>query len=116
MKWYMKNVITFKNYLTQSNIPSDIKEYVKELEGEKLNWFYNQMKEPIEFLTDDGYLFYKFRWISKYDFDDLSKEIFLQAVFNAEGIEIDIIKPGWISILYDRYEKDINSTMEDVSF
>lgn len=73
------------------------------------------MKEPIEFLTDEGYLFYKFRWISKYEFDDLSKEIFLQSVFNTEGIITDIIKPGWFSILYNRYEKDIYSLMEEIS-
>ena len=115
MKWYMKSIITFKNYLTQSNIPSDIREYVKDLNEEKLNWFFNQMKEPLEFLADEGYLLYKFRWISKYDFEDLSKEIFLQSIFNAEGIQLDIIKSGWISILYERYEKDINSIMEDIS-
>jgi len=115
MKWYMKSIITFKNYLTQSNIPSDIREYVKELAEEKLNWFYNQMKEPIEFLTDDGYLFYKFKWINKYEWDDLSKEIFLQSIFNAEGIELDIIKSGWLNVLYKKYEKDIHSIMEDMS-
>ena len=115
MKWYMKSIITFKNYLTQSNIPSDIREYVKELDEQKLNWFYNQMKEPMEFLTDEGYLFYKFRWISKCKFDDLGKEIFLQSIFNAEGIELDIIKPGWLNILYGRYEKDIHTIMEDIS-
>ncbi|MCL2773386.1 MAG: hypothetical protein FWD71_08545 [Oscillospiraceae bacterium] len=116
MKWYMKSIITFKNYLTQSNIPSDIREYVKELDEEKLNWFYNQMKEPMEFLTDVDYLFYKFRWISICEFDDLSKEIFLQSIFNnAEGIMTDIIKSGWFRILYDRYEKDIYSFIDEIS-
>lgn len=115
MKWYMKNINTFENYLTQSNIPYDMKEYVENLDDEKLNWFYNQMKEPLEFIKDENYLFYKFRWIRKYEFKDLSKEIFLQSIFNSEGIQLDIIKDSWLSILYERYEKDIQSLIDELS-
>ena len=106
----MKNVSTFKNYFTQSNQPHDFRDYVKSLDDDKLNWFYNQMKEPVEFIEDLSYLQYKFQWIK--NSDDLSKELFLQAVFSCEG---HLIKNKWFSILHKRYEKDIQELLEDWS-
>lgn len=32
MKWYMKNVNTFRSYFTQSNQPYDFRDYIKSLE------------------------------------------------------------------------------------
>jgi len=107
MKKYMENVNTFKSYLTRSNMLSDIREYVKDLDNEKLNWFYNQCQEPLKFLTDEGYLFYKFRWIRNHNFNDLSKEIFIESLCNPEGIKEPIVKEEWNNLLYKRYEKDI---------
>ena len=112
MKNYMKNINTFKSYLTASNMPHDIKEYVKELDDEKLQWFYNQAKEPLEFLTNEEYLFYKFRWIKKHDFDDLSKEIFIESLCNPECIKEPIIKAEWGDVLHQRYAKDIQELYE----
>ena len=115
MKRYMKNVDMFKLYLTQLNKPHYIREYVNSLNESELNWFYNQMREPLEFLKEESYLFYKLQWINKYEFDDLSKEIFLQSIFNAEGNENSVIKESWLDILYERYEKDIYSIIEELS-
>ena len=110
MKWYMKNVHTFKNYFTQSNQPHSFREYVQSLDEYKLNQFYNQMKEPVEFITDESYLLYKFQWLE--DSEDLSKEFFLQAVMSCED---HLIKDKWFSILHQRYEKDIQELLEDFS-
>ena len=110
MKWYMKNIYSFKNYFTQSNQPHDFREYVKSLDDNKLNWFYNQMKEPVEFIKDLSYLQYKFQWVK--DSDDLSRELFTQAVMSCEG---HLVKDKWFSILYERYEKDIQESLDDLS-
>ena len=112
MKRYMENINTFKNYLTRTNMSHDIKDYVKNLDEEKLAWFYNQVKEPLEFLTDEEYLFYKFRWIKNRDFKDLSKEIFIESLCNPECIKEPIIKADWDDILHQRYAKDVQYLYE----
>ena len=106
----MKNIHTFRNYFTQSNQPHDFRDYIKSLDENKLNRFYNQMKEPVEFIKDLSYLQYKFQWIK--ETEDLSKELFLQAVFSCEG---QYIKDKWFNVLYERYEKDIQELIEDLS-
>ena len=106
----MKSIHTFKNYFTQTNQPHDFRNYVKSLDDDKLNWFYNQMKEPVEFIKDLSYLQYKFQWIK--DGDDLSKDLFIQAVMSCEG---HLVKDKWFNILYDRYEKDIQELIDDLS-
>ena len=37
MKWYMKNVNTFRSYFTQSNQPYDFRDYIKSLEQAWIN-------------------------------------------------------------------------------
>ena len=113
MKRYMKDVHSFRSYFTQSNQPHYFRGYVEGLGDNKLNWLYNQMKEPLEFLKEESYLLHKFKWINEYEFDDLSKEIFLQSIFNVEGNEEDYIKDKWYNILWERYEKDIQGLFEE---
>ena len=110
MKWYMKNIYTFKNYFTQSNQPHDFRRYIKSLDDNKLNYFYNQMKEPVEFIKDINYLMYKFQWIG--ETEDLSRDLFIQAIMSCET---HLIKDKWFNILHNRYEQDIQDVLEGLT-
>ncbi len=103
---YMKDVSTFKSYMTNGFKPRYLVNYVNSLNEEELNWFYEQMKEPLEFLTTESYLFYKLKWILKNKFTDLSKEIYAEYLCNPEGFTFTIIKPEWEPILEKRYYQD----------
>lgn len=112
MKWYMKNIHVFKNYFTQSNKPHTFRDYINSLSDEKLIQFYNQMKEPVSFVKDLDYLLYKLRWIIDSDSDDLSRDLFIQSVMSCEE---HLIEDKWVSILYKRYEKDIQELLDNLS-
>ena len=103
MRKFMKDIDSFKNYMNGIFSPKYLKEYINSLDELQLEWFYNQMKEPMEFLVDEKYLFYKFKWIKDRDFTDLSKEIFIEYLCNPEGYTFPIIKEEWEDILYERY-------------
>ena len=107
MKEYMKSIDSFKDYLTSVFRPHYLREYVSNLDDDGLLWLYNQMKEPLEFLFDESYLYYKFKWIKDRDFDDLSYEIYVEYLCNPEFFNFTIIKPEWENILYERYKDKI---------
>lgn len=103
----MKDIKSFKDYMTDGYKPDYFSEYVNNLNPDKLEWFYNQVKEPLEFLVTEAYLYYKFKWIKKRNFDDLSYEIYLESLYNPEGFNFDIIKSNWEDILWNRYKNRI---------
>ena len=107
LKEHMKNIKEFKESATSVWIPGYFREYVEELTEKELEDFYRQVKETLEVIEDEGYLIYKFRWIMKRDFTDLRKEIYIESICNAEGLERDIIKPKWREVLYEEYKEDI---------
>ena len=43
----------------------------------------------------------------KRNITDLRKEIYIESLCNAEGLERDIIKPKWREVLYEEYKEDI---------
>lgn len=102
----MTNVNEFKNFATSIWVPDYFREYVQSLDDEKLEWFYNQVKEVLKILISPAYLTYKFKWICKREFTDLSKEIYVEYLYNPECFDFDIIKPEWEDILADRYRDD----------
>lgn len=106
MKEYMNDINTFKDYATSIWVPDYFSEYVNSLNYEELELFYNQVKETLVFLRTGAYLIYKFKWIKDRNFTDLSKEIYLECLYNSEGFGYDIIKPEWENILYERYKDD----------
>jgi len=106
----MKNVHVFKNYFTKVNQPHDFREYIQGLNDDELSWFYNQIKEPVEFIKDINYLMFKLEWFK--DSINLSKDLFIQAVMSCET---HLIKAGWISILHERYKEDIQDLLDDFS-
>ena len=38
---------------------------------------------------------YKFQWIRVREFRDLTKEIYIEYLYNPEGVKFNIFKPGW---------------------
>lgn len=102
----MNDVDTFKNYATSVWVPGYFSEYVSELDDIHLNWFYYQVKNALEFLTTEAYLIYKFKWIKDKPFTDLSKEIYLQYLYNSESFTFDIIKTEWEKVLEEKYKDD----------
>ena len=72
-----------------------------------INTLKKDVKEQLTYQEHEGYLIYKFRWIMKRDFTDLRKEIYIESICNAEGLERDIIKPKWREVLYEKYKEDI---------
>lgn len=106
MNRYMNSINEFKNYATSIWMPDYFREYVNELDEEKLDWFYHQVKDALEFLTSADYLIYKFNWIKEYPFTDLSKEIYLHTLYNPEFFTFDLIKPECEKVLEDKYKDD----------
>lgn len=107
MKSFMKDINTFKMYMTDCLRPEYLVDYVNGLGDKKLECFYNQVKEPMEFLVDESYFYYKFNWIRKREFKDLSLEIYIEYLCNSELFTFPIIKEEWEDILYERYKDKI---------
>lgn len=53
----MKSLDIFKEYMSSSQVPNYVRQYCDNLDEFKWQWFYYQMKEPMEFVTDTEYLF-----------------------------------------------------------
>ncbi len=106
MKEHINNIEEFKKYATSSFVPNYFKNYVNALELGELKWFYEQVKNVLAILTDEGYLIYKFQWIRVREFRDLTKEIYIEYLYNPEGVKFNIFKPGWEEKLDDKYQYD----------
>ncbi|MEL7567484.1 MAG: hypothetical protein AAGU75_00395 [Bacillota bacterium] len=95
----MKSLDEFKEFMAGSKVPNYVRRYCEDLDEFKWQWFYLQMKEPIEFVADVDYLFYILKWILKSNFDDLGYEVYFQSVMNPEMHPEPLIKDEWWSIL-----------------
>lgn len=107
----MNSLDTFKDFMVSNEVPSYVWRYCSVLDEYKWQWFYLQMKEPMEFVTDIDYLFYILKWILKQDFKDLSYSVFFQDIMDPECRPESLIKNEWWPILQKRYlaqlQKDI---------
>ena len=110
----MKSPDVFKEFMAGSNVPNYVRRYCEGLDEFKWQWFYFQMKEPIEFVADVDYLFYILKWILKSNFDDLGYEVYFQSVMNPEMYPEQLIKDEWWSILQKRYYERFNSEISEI--
>lgn len=112
IKEFMDNVYKFYYYITKSNMISDnIKRYIENLDGPKLVWFYNQMKEPVKIINNYESLFEYLDIIIENDFKDLTLEIYLNYCedhFNNKYFFVS----GWEDILSCRYKKEVHDMYE----
>lgn len=106
MKEHMNTIEEFKKYATCELLPNYFRNYITALSEEELSWFYNQVKEVLNILNDEGYLIYKFKWIRIREFRNLTKEIYIESLYNPEGFQFSIFKPGWEEKLAERFQYD----------
>jgi len=115
---FMKSLQAFKVYMISTEAPNYVRRYCERLDKYEWLWFYEQMKEPMEFVEDTEYLFYILKWILKYDFDDLSYDVYTHYVMDPELCHDDAIKDAWMGILKERYgehlEEEIISGLYDI--
>ena len=108
MKNHIRTIDEFKAYATSVWVPDYFKVYVESLDEEKLEWFYNQVKDTLDVLACEEYLLYKFKWILNRPFTDLTKEIYVEYLYNPEMFKFDIIKPEYGRLLDKKYENDFD--------
>lgn len=108
---YMNNIFKFYYFMTKSpKVNRKTKEYVQKLNEKELIWFYKQMKEPVNFIIDEHFLFYYLDIIISHDFKDLSCEFFLY--YNIEMFCFDeIIDSKWMKLLSNRYKKELENAL-----
>ena len=108
----MYSLSFFKNYMTGSDVPNYVIRYCEGLNEQKWGWFYDQMKDAIEVVSDTDYMFYVLKWILKYEFDDLVYEIYFQDYMDPEMRPDSLIKDEWAETLHKKY---VSRLMEDMS-
>ncbi|MBU9713142.1 hypothetical protein [Evansella tamaricis] len=84
------------------------------MDDSQWQWFYEQMLEPVTFVTDIPYLFYILKWILKYDFDDLSYAVYFQDLMDPECIPQSLIKDEWLPVLCNRYELRLKKELFEI--
>lgn len=112
--YFMKSLAAFKEFMTGFKAPNYVRRYCEGLDDFKWQWFYFQMKEPIEFVADVNYLFYVLKWILKSNFDDLGYEVYFQSVMDPEMRPEPLIKDEWWPVLQKRYYERFNSEMAEI--
>ena len=112
----MKSLGSFKSFMLGNAVPNYVKRYCIGLDEFKWQWFYFQMKEPVEFITDIDALFYILKWILKYVFDDLAYEIFFQEIMDPECRSESLIKDEWWDILQTRYKQRLTEDIPNIHY
>lgn len=110
----MESLNSFKSFMSGNDVPTYINRYCQDLDNRSWERFYEQMKEPLEFVKDTETLIYVLKWILKYDFDDLSYAVFFQGFMDPEGTG-DLIMDSWWQILCDRYWSRIEHDMSGIA-
>lgn len=113
---FIKSLDSFQVFMLGEDMPSYIHRYCNQLDDAQWQWFYEQMLEPVAFVTDISYLFYELKWILKYDFDDLSYAVYFQAMMNPECMPQPPIKEEWLSTLRDRYVQRWKKELSDIHY
>jgi len=116
MKKYMESIKSFKDYMLHKRNENYIIRYCNSLDELGWNNFYNQMKEPLEFIIDESYLFYILKWILKFPYEDLSYDVYLEVIMNPGQIVKPLITTKWHSILEQRYEKKIDEFINEIRY
>ncbi|OIJ21359.1 hypothetical protein BKP45_00850 [Anaerobacillus alkalidiazotrophicus] len=100
---FIKSIDSFQVFMLGEGVPCYVQRYCKQLDASQWQWFYEQMLEPVTFVTDTAYLFYVLKWILKYDFDDLSYAVYFQDIMDPECNPQSLIKDEWLPVLWNRY-------------
>ena len=104
---YMDNVFKFYFFMTKSlDIPPKLKRYITQLDGKDLVRFYYQMKEPLEFVTNDDFMYFYLDNIIEHKYKDLSLELYI-CYYLDNSYPDDVIKSNWLDILSKRYREEI---------
>lgn len=96
------------------DVPCYVQRYCKQLDDSQWKWFYEQMVEPVTFVTDIAYLFYVLKWILKFNFDDLSYAVYFQDILDPECIPQSLIKNEWLPVLRNRYEQRLKKELFEI--
>lgn len=110
----MKSIETFKEHMLNYRNANYINRYCKLLDEFSWKKFYDQMKEPLQFVLDEEYLFYILKWILKEPFEDLSYEVYLQITMDPEQTSGPLIKAEWKVILDERYEEKLDELISEL--
>jgi len=102
---FMRLLEKFKAQMTGPHAPNYVRRYCEDLNGQKWEWFYAQMKNAMEVAVDTDRLMYVLKWILKTDFDDLVYEVYFQDYMNPEMFPDSLIKEEWQDVLYGRYKE-----------
>ena len=94
--------------MTSSHAPNYVRRYCENLNEQKWEWIYAQMKNAMEISVDADCLMYILKWILKTDFDDLVYEVYLQDYMNPEMSPDSLVKDEWQGILNDRYKRTLD--------
>lgn len=104
---YMDSVFKFYFFINKSlDVPPKLKSYITKLDGNDLVRFYHQMKEPLEFITNDDFMYFYLDNIIEHKYNDLSLELYICYYFD-KCYSDDVIKSNWLDILSERYRKEI---------
>lgn len=113
---FIKSFDSFKVFMLGEDVPCYVQRYCKQLDDSQWQWFYEQMLEPVTFVTDSTYLFYVLKWILKYDFDDLSYAVYFQDIMDPECIPQSLIKDEWLPVLWNRYGQRLKKELFEIHF
>lgn len=111
---FIKSIDSFQVFMLGEGVPCYLQRYCKQLDDSQWQWFYEQMVEPVTFVTDIAYLFYVLKWILKYDFDDLSYAVYFQDMMDPECIPQSLIKNEWLPVLWNRYEQRLKKELFEI--
>lgn len=111
---FMKSLPTFQSYMTSNEVPNYVIRYCSQLDRRKWQWFYKQMQEAMEYIGDIGRFFYILKWILKYDFDDLTYEVFFQDYTDPEMCCDTLIKEEWREFLNEKYNDRLIGFFSDI--
>ena len=103
---YMDSVFKFYFFMTKSSdVPPKLKSYITNLEGRELIRFYRQIKEPLEFITNDDFMYFYLDNIIEHKYKDLSLELYI-CYYLDKSYPDDVIKSNWLDKLSERYRKE----------
>jgi hypothetical protein len=99
--------------MTSIEVADYVKRYCSCLDRQKWQWFYEQMRETVECIGDMERFFYVLKWILKYDFDDLTYEVYFQDYMDPEMCCNTLIKEEWREYLNEKYDNQITGFFND---
>ena len=104
---FMKSLSDFKTYMTGCNVPNYVLRYCDLLDEQGWQWFYGQVGDALNFVGDIERFFYILKWILKYDFIDLTYEIFVHDIMDPESCSESLIKDECREFLEDKYNDEL---------